>query len=396
MRTRERAKPIGLITIGLIMLLIPSPACADAGLPMVAVFLPSAWLLLIPIILIESWYGTARCRVPFKRSLLAQTAANALSTIIGLPITWGIVLLSGVLVLGPVIQRVPWLAIPLFPLELLAGSAWLGPGVGDHWWSVPLSVGLLCVPFFAMSVAAEGFVVRRFFPTMTREVIRHWVLRSNLITYALLIVVTTATSFWPLAQAAQTETFMPVTDALLTMLTPALDPDRDKREGTTPLMKATSVGNYDRMRMLIAEGADVNAADRFGWTSLHRAAGKGDEEAVRILLAGGARVNIRQAAMGTTPLHQAAYLGDSATVRVLIASGADPNEKTNEGWTPLMEAMLYGDPGVAQALIESGANVNARSKSGWTALKEARYRGDDELSKRLADAGAIDYADGTR
>jgi hypothetical protein len=43
---------------------------------MVAVYLPPAWLALVPIIVIESGYGTWRYKFPFGRSLAAQSVAN--------------------------------------------------------------------------------------------------------------------------------------------------------------------------------------------------------------------------------------------------------------------------------------------------------------------------------
>src|SRR5262249_53756477 len=368
---------------------------ANAGLPMVAIFLPPAWLLLLPIIIIEGWYGVVRHGLPLKRSLMAQAAANALSTLVGLPLAWVIVLLAGVLVAGPIVQHVPPLAVPLYPILLITGSAWLGPGAEETWWRIPLAILLLAGPVFLVVVVSETLVVRRFFPTLDRGVIRRWIIRSNLITYSLLLTLTIAAAQSPRAQGALTDLFSPVHHGLLAMLAPILDPDRETRDGTTPLMNATAASNYGRMRKLIADGADVNATDNFGWTALHEAAGRGNQVAIRILLGAGARVSIRQPATGATPLHQAAYLSDSQTVRVLIAGGAKPDERDDDGWTPLMTAAMMGRSAVVGALIEAGADVNARSKTGWTALKEGRSRGYDALCERLERAGAIDYPDGT-
>src|SRR5262249_1964598 len=78
----------------------------------------------------------------------------------------------------------------------------------------------------------------------------------------------------------------------------------------------------DVTKMLLALGADPNAAGTGGTTPLADAALKGDLDGLRLLLAHGARPNtISQA--GTQPIHDAAF-GDSAEViRELVTRGAD-------------------------------------------------------------------------
>ena len=50
---------------------MPATAQANAGIPMLAIYLPPAWLLLLPIILIEAAHGTLRWGVPFRQALKA-------------------------------------------------------------------------------------------------------------------------------------------------------------------------------------------------------------------------------------------------------------------------------------------------------------------------------------
>ena len=49
---------------------------ANIGLPTVALYLPPAWLALLPIILIEASYGARHYQLPFRRAFLAQATAN--------------------------------------------------------------------------------------------------------------------------------------------------------------------------------------------------------------------------------------------------------------------------------------------------------------------------------
>ncbi|MBI1845841.1 MAG: hypothetical protein HY294_00875 [Candidatus Rokubacteria bacterium] len=55
---------------------------------MIAIYLPTAWLALIVIILAEAGYGIRRLPLPAGRSLLSQTIVNGASTLVGLPVTW--------------------------------------------------------------------------------------------------------------------------------------------------------------------------------------------------------------------------------------------------------------------------------------------------------------------
>lgn len=58
--------------------------------------------------------------------------------------------------------------------------------------------------------------------------------------------------------------------------------------GTPVLMLAAANGHAETVRVLVENGADVNAADRTGWTVLHAAIHGGHEDVVRLLLERGA------------------------------------------------------------------------------------------------------------
>ena len=88
MARRVGRKGAAIFTAVLLLLIWPTRTFADIGLPMVAVYLPPAWLALLPIIGIEAGFGCWRFKVPARRAVIAQAAANCLSTLIGLPITW--------------------------------------------------------------------------------------------------------------------------------------------------------------------------------------------------------------------------------------------------------------------------------------------------------------------
>ncbi|MBM4023806.1 MAG: hypothetical protein FJ280_00140 [Planctomycetes bacterium] len=155
----------------------------------------------------------------------------------------------------------------------------------------------------------------------------------------------------------------------------------------SPLQSAAREGELNRIRSLIAEGADVNAKETDGNTALHWATHEGHAEAAKILLAHGAHVNARQT-NGFTALHGAAWQDRQDIADLLITAGADRNARCSHGTTPLHVAVWWGKSRTAELLMEKGADVNARDKMGDTPLCEAAWNGDIGLARSLAQRGA--------
>src|ERR1035441_8903076 len=110
--------------------------------------------------------------------------------------------------------------------------------------------------------------------------------------------------------------------------------NRGDSAGHTPLHGASSRGQMDMTKLLIANGANVNAQSWRGATPLQFAAGDGRKEIVELLLANNADVNL-EAKSGETALHNAAYDGHIEVVKLLLANGANVNGKTPNCETPL-------------------------------------------------------------
>jgi len=175
----------------LLVVLWPTQVFANAGLPMVAVYLPPAWLGLIPIIAIEAALGVWRFGVPPRRAFLAQAVANCLSTLVGLPLTWMVLALIEMFFFGSAIG----LNSPVRRVyAVTVQSPWLIPYERDLWWMIPASAIVLTVPFYAMSVLVEYRVVRRLVPDLPQPVVRSWVVRANVVSYVMLLVVVIAAS----------------------------------------------------------------------------------------------------------------------------------------------------------------------------------------------------------
>uniref|UniRef100_A0A0G4HPV0 Uncharacterized protein n=1 Tax=Chromera velia CCMP2878 TaxID=1169474 RepID=A0A0G4HPV0_9ALVE len=145
-----------------------------------------------------------------------------------------------------------------------------------------------------------------------------------------------------------------------------------------PLSVAISVGNWPAARLLMAQGADVQATDAEGCTALHVLSRLGEASPVSSV------VN---------------FLTD------LVGAGADVNARNHIGYTPLREATLTAKPkivfslkaesesgqnsvDVMRALVVKGAEVNAQTQRGDTALHLAAERGFVEAVEFLLESGA--------
>ena len=158
--------------------------------------------------------------------------------------------------------------------------------------------------------------------------------------------------------------------------------------GMTALMWAARTGHEAVVRLLLEEGADVNAKNKSGETALMGAANKGYETIVRLLLEKGADVNMKYE-NGITVLSIVAFRGYKTTMRLLLEKGADINLKDKYGETALMKAAecWYREgKEVAQLLLEKGADVKAQDKRGETALTKAVRDGHENVVRLLTSA----------
>jgi ankyrin repeat protein len=100
----------------------------------------------------------------------------------------------------------------------------------------------------------------------------------------------------------------------------------------TPLILAMSVYNHDKMvRLLIAKGADVNLEDKTSMTALAYAINKGQLDDAKVLIANDANINV---VVGASPLYSAVMGMHTEIVELLLANGADVNYKF-QGYPPL-------------------------------------------------------------
>lgn len=139
----------------------------------------------------------------------------------------------------------------------------------------------------------------------------------------------------------------------------------------TPLICAAE-GNYETVvEFLLVNGANVNAGDEFEWKPLHRAmVNRGAEGLAQVLLIHGADLNAR-CLYQKTPLHHAIEKGNDSMVSFLLAAGADIEARDIAERTPLHTAIESRLENMVHMLLEAGADADAKDKGGHDALGAA-------------------------
>ncbi len=187
------------------------------------------------------------------------------------------------------------------------------------------------------------------------------------------------------------------------LLQAGADPNAAQWTGVTPLMACARAGSADAVKSLLARHADVNAADvnadvnakdtRRGQTGLMWAVAQQHVEVVRLLIEQGADVNAKSHMPGGfTPLQFLTY-----GVRRRDPSGPDKLEpgdvhpdpsSSRGGFTALMFAARQGDVDSARLLVDAGANVNAVAPDYGSALVVAASSGHEPVALFLLEKGA--------
>ncbi|MGH3537499.1 MAG: ankyrin repeat domain-containing protein [Pseudonocardiaceae bacterium] len=150
-------------------------------------------------------------------------------------------------------------------------------------------------------------------------------------------------------------------------------------EAGQPLMAAVQRGDVKAVKVLIRQGADVNAvyprvnSFQDGHTPLLVAARDGHQDIVPELLAAAADVRVVDWVFKGSPIHKATYNGNPSILAMLIAH---PDIDINvqgpiNGYTPLHDALWHGFTECASMLLDAGARLDLRGHDGKTPLDVA-------------------------
>lgn len=198
-------------------------------------------------------------------------------------------------------------------------------------------------------------------------------------------------------------------------------------ESKTPLHKAAYEGHYAIAKILIDNGAEINARDKFDETSLHEAARYGKTEIVKLLVEHNADINalnkdnktplfastevydagtsqdvikvLLDAGAGITmTIFEAARIGDTKRVEQMLKKNPELINSRDISWedfTPLLHATDTKSVDMVELLLSKGADINAHDTCGHTPLLLAMENcDDDELIELFKAWGAAESEDG--
>ena len=133
-------------------------------------------------------------------------------------------------------------------------------------------------------------------------------------------------------------------------------------------------GNAETVGQLVT-AQRVALTDGVGLQALHRACALGHLEVVKLLVAEGAKVDAEDSCPNRLqPIHWASSYGRLEIVTLLVAKGAKADATNKDGWQPLHYACREGHLGVVKLLVARGATVDALTSDGDSPMFWARHR----------------------
>jgi uncharacterized protein len=154
--------------------------------------------------------------------------------------------------------------------------------------------------------------------------------------------------------------------------------------GYTPLRRAVLEGDHQRVKDLLAQGANIHATSIFHGDAVHLAASEGHAKILQTLLENGGDVDSKDSCFGA--VKTAAEQGHIETLKMLITAGADLETPDTMNFTPLMCAVDHID--ALAALINAGVNVNYKTEDGLNAMIIAAGKKTPDAVNLLRAAGA--------
>ncbi|XHG04143.1 hypothetical protein AWENTII_007424 [Aspergillus wentii] len=158
------------------------------------------------------------------------------------------------------------------------------------------------------------------------------------------------------------------------------------KRGTAVRLPTPGTKQDHLIRLLAANGADIEQNDESGKGIVHWAAKEQDEEIVKLLLSHVVDLHSPDSS-GKTPLFWAAENNREDIVRLLLAH--DGNTESKDGYrTPLVVAVKNGHYRIAQLLLAHGANPNLTDHFGSTLLRWAMEHAQENMFLLLIAHGA--------
>ena len=180
----ESASSLRLALFLFALLVMPSVAHADIGVPMIFVTFPSMLVALVPIICLETAVFERQLHVGYRQVAGRVAIANAISTVVGIPLAWFLTVVLQMITGGGSAYGLSTRLTRL--LAVTWQSPWLIPYEEELYWMVPTAALVGLIPAFFASVLIEGRVLRRLFTTTDAATIWKLTWRANRLSYLIL------------------------------------------------------------------------------------------------------------------------------------------------------------------------------------------------------------------
>ncbi|KAF9869764.1 hypothetical protein CkaCkLH20_12807 [Colletotrichum karsti] len=161
----------------------------------------------------------------------------------------------------------------------------------------------------------------------------------------------------------------------------------DFRMETEPLDgvlgRAASLGDSQIVKMILS-ATNFSARNEAIASALHASSREGHVHVIRILLAEGIDVNVQLQDQGSA-LYAASEEGHTATVEMVLQRGADVHVNGGHFGNALQAASSRGHERIVKLLLDRGANINAPGGYYGSALQAALLDGHDSIFQMLLD-----------
>ena len=164
-----------------------------------------------------------------------------------------------------------------------------------------------------------------------------------------------------------------------------LVPIFERHGAALDIFEAAAAGRVDRLKELLgADRSQLSLYSGDGFPVLGLAAFFGRRDAVSVLLAEGADVNAAaRNRQHVTALHAAVAGPDPEIARLLVDRGADPTARQESGFTALHEVASKGLTDLAGVLLAAGAEAGAKNDDGVSPADLAEKNHHDALAALL-------------
>tara|TARA_Y100001935_G_C17311760_1_gene517124 strand:- start:11274 stop:11963 length:690 start_codon:yes stop_codon:yes gene_type:complete len=157
--------------------------------------------------------------------------------------------------------------------------------------------------------------------------------------------------------------------------------------GNFPIHEAASKGRIILLKILLKNGAEIDAINKNELTPLEVAILAGRTQAAELLISSNSKFDPSKL------LLIAAKNGneDKDVIKFLKSSNANFEITDVDGYSPLLLAVIQKNNRLIRHLIDNGANINASNKFDQTALDIALKMNDSKLIEFLKRNGAIQF-----